>query len=59
MTLGPKKKAIPTPTRNLRTAIWNSSVARPERRDDMDNTIIPNAAIFFGSYFAASIPAGT
>lgn len=58
ITLGPKKNAIPTPTRNLRSTIWYNSELNPERREDTDNNIVPKNIINFASYFADSIPAG-
>ena len=57
ITLGPKKNAIPTPTRNLKVPsdiTLNSTL----KGENIDNNIVPKNIINFASYFVDSIPAG-
>ena len=59
ITLGPKKQAIPIPTKNLNIAICNMSPDNPETSAADDAIKIPKIAIFLEPCFAARIPAGT
>ena len=59
MTPGPKMKASPTPTVNLRTVREKRSLTRPVNIDETEIRAMPIVRALFGPYLAAISPAGS
>jgi hypothetical protein len=59
MTPGANTKAIPKPTRNLRTTISTRLPAKPVSKAADDDMVVPKMAVIRGPIFAARMPPGT